>query len=209
VLWLEALRARLRRSFQDQAAALLPPVLMGRLGWLTRAAIHARVLAHRVIPAWGPIGHGGGRERAAALLAGGGASVKLAAGIATIAIVAGSTITATHALEHHTTRPHSHHGGSAGASVTLPARAAARNLTPPSLAPPATATASRVHTRAVLHPYGPGRVVATAHAASATNTGPRHEPGGFAYLGVPTTTASVPEQRTARVAAHTGGPFSP
>jgi hypothetical protein len=38
---------RLRRSFRDQAAALLPPVFIGHLGWLARLDLRARLLLHR------------------------------------------------------------------------------------------------------------------------------------------------------------------
>ena len=64
---------RLRRSFRDQAAALLPPVALGHLGWLSRLGVRARLLAHRLGIDTAPLGQGGVRERAVVVLAGGAA----------------------------------------------------------------------------------------------------------------------------------------
>ena len=61
---------RLRRSFRDQAAALLPPVFIGHLGWLARLDLRARLLLHRLGIDTAPVGQGGVRERAVALLRG-------------------------------------------------------------------------------------------------------------------------------------------
>ena len=76
---------------RDEAAALLPPVLVGHLGWLTSSACARDSTAPpRVDTA--PAGQGGVRERAVALLAGGGVGAKVAAGVATVAVIAGGTI---------------------------------------------------------------------------------------------------------------------
>ncbi|MFZ1153966.1 MAG: sigma-70 family RNA polymerase sigma factor, partial [Solirubrobacteraceae bacterium] len=69
---------RLRASFRDQAAALLPPVFVGHLGWLAKLSLRARMLMHRFVADGLPFGQGGARERAAALLAGGGVTAKAA-----------------------------------------------------------------------------------------------------------------------------------
>ena len=202
---------RLRRAFEEQAAALIPPAFTTHLGWLTRSSIQSRTLAQRLYPDWISVGQGGARERAATLLAGGGASAKLAAGIATVAVIAGAGITATHALEHHQRHPHHHPAASATnlARATLPVE-----LALPSLPVPAgTAVLPRASRHAAArHQGAPGHVVASAHEATRPTDPNRREPGGFAYLGVPTSTptptpASV--QQPAQTATHTGGPFSP
>ena len=202
---------RLRRAFEEQAAALIPPAFTTHLGWLTRSSIQSRTLAHRIRPDWFSIGQGGTRERAAALLAGGSASAKLAAGIATVAVIAGAGITATHALEHHQPHPRHH----PAADTTAPARATLPvDLALPSLPAPA-GTAVLPHElrhTAARHRGAPGYVVASAHEATRPTDPNRREPGGFAYLGVPTSTPTptpVSVQRPAQTATHTGGPFSP
>jgi RNA polymerase sigma factor (sigma-70 family) len=198
---------RLRRAFEKQAAALLPPVLLeraGRLGWATQ---HTRTLAQRLQPRWVSFGQGGVRERAAALLAGGGASTKLAATILTTAVIAGSTIAATHTLTHHPRRPH----------ARVPAHPAALAPAPHSVdfAHPELAGIAARHPRVTAparQRQSPGHVVSTAHHA------PRYtrEPGGFAYLGVPDTKAPVTATSAAvrsagptPTATPAGGAFSP
>jgi RNA polymerase sigma factor (sigma-70 family) len=199
---------RLRAAFEEKAAALLPPVLTTRLGRGTRIGVHVRMLALRMRPDWVSIGQGGVRERAVALVAGGGASAKLVAGIATVAVIAGSTITATHALEHQ--HPHAHHRATAAVRRTVPAVRVADSAQLSSLAP--ASTSPRVpHSAPARHMLSPGHVV--AHDVASSSSAARREPGGFAYLGIPTHTASAtpaqPVAQTAQTAAHTGGPFSP
>jgi RNA polymerase sigma factor (sigma-70 family) len=88
---------RLGRSFKDQLVGLLPvPVLVGPLAWVRRWL------------AAGAQARGGMRDRATALIGTGGAGAKVTVGVVTAAVVAGGTIGATHALEHHTTRAHRH-----------------------------------------------------------------------------------------------------
>jgi len=202
---------RLRRAFEEQAAALLPPILTGCAGRLARRSIHARVLAHRVLPDWVSAGQDGVRERAVALLAGGGVSVKLAAGIAAVAVVAGGTIGATHQLVQHPR--HHHHLALTGTGSPAVVVAQPVALTRPFL-PAQHARSPHAHT-ARRRPASPGHVAATSRALSA-RAGARREPGGFAYLGVPTTTTtttttSTPSPAdTAGADGHTtGGPFSP
>lgn len=198
---------RLRRAFQEQAAALLPPAIIS-LRRQTRLGIHARV-AQRIRPDWLTIGQGGARERAAALLAGGGASAKLAVGIATVVVIAGGTITATHALEHH---PPAQHHPARRVATASPRAARPVDLTEPTLPAPPPAVAPHTSSRpAARHHSAPGHVVTNTHEASKANTSAnRSEPGGFAYLGVPTSkTTTAPVQPAAQTASHTGGPFSP
>ena len=109
---------RLRRSFQGQAAGLLPvPALLGRLRWLVHLDVRIRTLQHRLTPDGMPFGSGGVRERAAALLAGSGVAAKVAAGVATVAVIAGGTIGATHLLNHEPAR-HRHRRSSEGRAST-------------------------------------------------------------------------------------------
>jgi DNA-directed RNA polymerase specialized sigma24 family protein len=196
---------RLRRAFEEQAAALLPPSMFSLAG-RTRISVHTR-LAQRIHPDWLTIGQGGARERAVALLAGGGASAKLAAaGIATVAVIAGGTITATRALEHHP-RVARH-----PAQVTQRANRPVED-TAPSLPAAAQATAhTSPRVLVARRRSAPEHVVTIAHAASTAASANRSEPGGFSYLGVPASKpAAAPAQPAAQTATatHTGGPFSP
>jgi RNA polymerase sigma factor (sigma-70 family) len=191
---------RLRQAFQDQAAALLPPMLTSHLVGRSRLATQARMLAQRIRPDW-TVGAGGARERAVALLAGGGASAKLVAGVATVAVLTTGAITATHVLEHH--QPDQHHH-----TPQTPATIVAHATRPVDLAgsspPPVLPRVSPAR----HHSSSPGHVVALA-AAHPSSTA-RGEPGGFAYLGVPTHTTTTPATApAAQAATHTGGPFSP
>jgi RNA polymerase sigma factor (sigma-70 family) len=201
---------RLRRAFEEQAAALLPPTVTVHLGWLTRMSIHARALAQRARPDWVSGGLGGARERAAALLAGGGASAKLVAGIVTVAVVAGGTITATHALEHR--QRHAVHRPATNVT-TLAHATRPVDFVQPSLSLAVGAALSRASRRTEPpHRSGPGHVVAVAHKAATPSSVIRGQPGGFAYLGVPTsttTTTPAPAEQPVQTATHTGGPFSP
>ncbi len=58
---------RLRRSFRDQAAALLPPVFIGSFGRFTGLGVRGRLLAHRLGIDSAPMGQGSVRERAVAI----------------------------------------------------------------------------------------------------------------------------------------------
>jgi len=201
---------RLRRTFQGQAAALLPfPAIIGHLGWLSRGAVRARMLQHRLMPDGSPFGPGGARERAAALLAGSGAAAKVAATAATVAVIAGGTIVATSRPSH--SGPRRGHGSAASST---PARPSA------TLSHPAAQLVSPIRTQRVpAHRAGGRRRSTPGHAVtrhprrtSATSASAQREPGGFAYLGVPTT-SSTPVQ-TAHTAQASegqsgGGPFSP
>jgi RNA polymerase sigma factor (sigma-70 family) len=192
---------RLRRSFRDQAAALLPPVFVGHLGWLARLGVRARTLQHRLAADGLPLGQGGVRERAAALLTGSGVAAKVGTGVVTVAAIAGGTIGVTHVVEHPPAH-HSHH-------ATPRATAAPAQLLGASPALSLGASVQRPARRP--RPSSPGRVLAATHPASRPSAGTQREPGGFAYLGVPAGTsvpASAPEQAHA-AAQSSGGPFSP
>jgi RNA polymerase sigma factor (sigma-70 family) len=204
---------RLRRSFQGQAAALLPiPVLAGRLGWLARLDLRIRTGQVRVAELGSAQAAGGVRERAGALLAGSGAAVKIAAGVATVAVMAGGAIGATHALEHPQRRAAAH-----AAAIREPASA-------PQKAPGtvSVAAAERVHPApAAQHPAPVAQhPISSRRAAQPQGASTPREPGGFAYLGVPTGSAPAADASAARTGAAAksggrgeeqrgGGPFSP
>ncbi|HYM55448.1 MAG TPA: hypothetical protein VES97_08805 [Solirubrobacteraceae bacterium] len=195
---------RLRRSFQGEAAALLPPVLVGHLGWLARA----RMLLHRFSPDGVPAGPGSVRERAVALLAGGGAATKVAAGVATVAVIAGGTIGATHVLDRDGSARHRHPALRHAAAPTQGASTIPSPLTSTPIFGQATHRASHViHGR---RSSAPGRVIADGRRAGTSRSATQREPGGFAYLGVPTATPATSTSEPAHTASHTsGGPFSP
>lgn len=203
---------RLRRAFEEQAAALLPPTITTRLGGLGRVSLHARTLAQRIRPDWISLAQDGARERAAVLLAGGGASAKLAAGILTAAVIAASTIAATHTPAHQPARRNAH-----TLARTLAATGATQTVdfAQAPLAPPTGITARHApHTARAEHPQGPGHVVHVSHPGRVRSTSAQREPGGFAYLGVPAATPAAsapasPPPASAPAGAQTGGPFSP
>lgn len=188
---------RLRRAFQGQAAALLPAPLIVHLGWLARAGLRARGLQQKAAEVGALGGAGGVRERAGVLLAGGGAGVKIAAGIVATVVVAGSTIGATNALEH----PRAHHQQPHRLPTPSPPVRAAVSLLQSRLATQLKAPPQLRH----KHRTTPGRVVPAGRVARAGLV-TQHEPGGFAYLGVPT---PKPPAKTVEPARTAGGPFSP
>jgi DNA-directed RNA polymerase specialized sigma24 family protein len=212
---------RLRRSFQDQAIALLPlPGSVDRLGLLARFDVRARLLIHRLTTGAIPTTPGV-RERAVTLLAGTGASAKVAAGVATVAVIATGAIGATHVLNHHGPAPRRH----SALNAVVPAKAGTASssrsqqqliLTPTTVRTPPTRPESSTQT--AQQPSSPPTVssVAPNYQANARPTAPasqpssQHEPGGFAYLGVPASKhaeASTPPAESTD--QHGGGPFSP
>lgn len=163
-------RRQLRRSFQGQAAALLPiPLLTGRLGFLARLDLRARTIGQRIGICGPPPTGGAARERAVALLLSGGAGAKLAAAGATAVVIAGSTIGASGVLTpSHRTKGHAHHTRAAALSVSTndESTAAGSGEVPQATSNnPARTAGSRPHT-------------GTARRRST-------EPGGFAFLGIP------------------------
>ena len=131
---------RLGRTLAGQLAALLPlPGLLGRLARPGRSWLRAG--AH--------LGSGA-RERAGALLAAGGASAKITAGVATVTVIVGGTIGATHALEHHATHPDRH-----PAPAATGAAPDARDTSPPV-----------PHVRAIVHRAPPHRPSPHPHVAA-------------------------------------------
>jgi len=197
---------RFRRLFDRDALALLPlPVLVQRLPLFSRIAARAnRVAQHLTGPVTG----------------GGGASAKLAVGVASVAIAAGGTIGATQALTHHsprTTARHHHRSTSgprgappaapvehqSGAART-PAVTAHRTHGPPkgTSSPTATRTTSTTSTTPAFSaaPLTPAPTASSGHSGTS----------GFAYLGVPHgTVSSVPAVHQTSNASPRGGAFSP
>jgi RNA polymerase sigma factor (sigma-70 family) len=197
---------RLRRSFRDQAAALLPgPVLAGHLSWLTKLGIRTRALQQRLADS-PPLAQGPVRERATALLAGGGGAKLVAAGAITVAVIAGGTIGATHVLDHP--RAQHHHHAIPGTLAPAPPTATPAAL----LQAPTTSLAGVSTRRAVRSPVrprrSPGRTLPRARRATPLQESTRREPGGFAYLGPPDTRAP-PSAQPAHTTTHDGGLFSP
>jgi hypothetical protein len=160
-----------------------------------------------------PTGSGTVRERVIAVAAGSGAGAKALAAALTVAVIAGGSIGATHLLGHsHASRAHH--------------RTLLRTVPPPPVAPaaePARPARGRVST--VAHapagrssprsarraPLAPGHVVSSAPRAAPPPALGHYEPGGFAYLGVPTTSPPhAADPSAAAASAHEeGGPFSP
>jgi RNA polymerase sigma factor (sigma-70 family) len=201
---------RLRHRFQGQAAALLPvPVLLGHVGWLVRFDVRLRTLLHRFAPDGVPVGPGGVRERAAALIAGGGAAAKLAATVATVVVV-GGTIGATHVLDSGTSERH-RHVTARHASLTQQASA----IPSPLSSPPIVEQAATPRHQASRAKRGggraaPRRTASSGHLVSSGQSLGQREPGGFAYLGVPSSTPPSAPSAPAQIASQSGGgPFSP
>ncbi len=207
---------RLRRGFRDQAAALLPPIMVGHLGWLTRLTVRARLLLHRLGIDTPAVGQSGVRERAAAMLAGGGLSAKIAAGVLTLGVLAGGAV-ATHVINPNP--PANHHPATRSAAVAHPPPAPIPRAVsaPPSRPSPRTNARRTVHTTASAR-----RPRTSAHRTPSVTPRPasttasavaQREPGGFAYLGVPTGRTSNPAAPAHVAAAHEdqrgGGPFGP
>jgi RNA polymerase sigma factor (sigma-70 family) len=202
---------RLRRSFQGQAAALLPiPILAGRLGWLGRLEHRTRALSERMMPYSSPPTGGGVRERAIAMLASGGAAAKLAVAGASIVAIAGGTIGATGVLHH--APAHTRHARRISQRRALHAsqQTGARTV---AVAPTTSAGTTRP-------------VRATSRQASSTPA-KHQEATGFGFLGVPSSAQDSPARASAASANTTasrqpgpqprspgppqrgGGPFSP
>ncbi len=195
---------RLRRSFQDQAAALLPlPVLVSHLGWLARLGLRTRAIQERLTPEAAPAGSGALRERALALLAGGGVSAKVTTGVVTVAVLAGSA--ATHVLNAPPTHHHHH--------------IAKRTPPPVHVTRPAADLAQAAQARPTRGPIplgnspgrtrqpGPGHVISNRRVEIADRASTQHGTGAFPPLGLPrhsstTAPAHTPAQRG-------GGPFGP
>jgi hypothetical protein len=189
---------------------LLPaPVLIGRLGWLARVDVRLRTLQHRLALDGLPFGSGSVRERAVTLLAGGSAAAKVAAGVATVAVIAGGTIGATHVLDHSRAAQHRHprsHSAVTGSRVST-------NVEHVSAAPFAVQRVAPLPQARHTVRHGkrfPGHVVSHARRENTGQPTAQHEPGGFAYLGVPTSTPITRTPAPAHTASRTsGGPFSP
>jgi DNA-directed RNA polymerase specialized sigma24 family protein len=186
----------LRRSFQDQAKALLPgPLIAGHLGWLARLDLRLRGLLQRFMPERAPLGTGTLRERGIGLIAGGGAAAKAA--VATLVVVAG--IGASSVLQHHSPNHRRH----AHSQARYPAPAHSAYSTPPVLRTASATTghaAPKRHTRAAAKPQ---------HSQPATASSSVREPGGFAYLGVPKPKAESTASHARTATRTAGGPFSP
>ncbi len=199
---------RLRRSFREKAAALLPPVLLGHLGWLTRLSVRARLLLHRLAPLTGSVWQSALRERSGgALLTSSGLGAKIAAGLVTIGVLAGGAV-AAHNLEH---RPPAHQPRRRDLVIAPSAEdtrsSPARNLSPGAVEARTSAHGNAESSRGSRRAPNARRWPTVARPS----TGGR-ETDGFAYLGVPTTRgAPVIAQMAASGSEEQrgGGPFGP
>jgi RNA polymerase sigma factor (sigma-70 family) len=199
---------RLRRSFREQAAALLPPVFVGHLGWLTRLGLRARTLQHSLATDGVPLGQGDVRERAAAMLAGGGISAKVGVGVVTVGVLAGGAV-ATHVLGHPSAA-HRHRAAPSQVAAAPLATAPVARLLSASSVPSLRASVDRsLHVPRHPHHSTHRREPASTRRVNGPSAAGQREPGGFAYLGVPTS-APVSGPEPAHTAAQRGGgPFSP
>ncbi|MHB1568821.1 MAG: RNA polymerase sigma factor [Solirubrobacteraceae bacterium] len=202
---------RLRRRFEGHAAVLLPATLLHlralrALSIRAQAATH-RLTAGRLTPA------GSLRERGAALLLGSGAAGKLAAGAASIAVLAGGAVGVSQALQHShppAIRPHhgTYHANAVPAATQLDAgiiQARQKPSEPRRVVARRTAGASK----ASRLRRSPGHAVPVGKARART-AAPRET--GFAYLGVPKAAeprAPFTRGATAVSQPQNGGPFSP
>jgi RNA polymerase sigma factor (sigma-70 family) len=201
---------RLRRRFQGQAAALLPfPVLVGHLGWLARLDLRLRTLLGRFLLDGAPGGSGGLRERMVAAIAGGGAAAKAAATVATVVVI-GGTIGVTHVLDHGSATRHHDRAKPHPAAVQR-----ASVLPSPVTVPPIVKEVASTKQRAARGAHGRRHLSSrrsassSKHLSAVASTATR-EPGGFAYLGVPSSTQPPSTSASAHVASSSGGgQFSP
>ena len=196
---------RFRSLFDRDAAALVPlPVLVGRLGLLGRLArFHQHLSEYQPAAAGGTV-----REQLAALATGGSVAAKLAAGVATVAVVAGGAVGTHDLLAHHSpAQQRNAPVGAVAATGTRPvdtfAGSQAVGLTSRRLLAGAGSRRASTSHRA-------SKDAAPTAAASRSDSGQRAQ-SGFAYLGVPhttSTTAAVARPSTASQSGH-GGAFSP
>jgi RNA polymerase sigma factor (sigma-70 family) len=205
---------RLRRSFRDQAAALLPPVFVGHIGWLAKLTIRARILHHRLAANSLPPTTGIVRERVTTLLAGTGITVKITTGVATVAVIATGTIAATRTHrapahpQQHLTRPAGEPRLKTTNIVNPHLDTVARGL--PS---PRTSHVTSDTSRSLF--FGPGHVVPITHSTRTPNRRSVHRTGGSTgsvYLALPAgipLPASTPARTGSSARTSPPGLFSP
>lgn len=185
----------LRRSFQGEAAALLPLPAFAT-GHLTRIDIRLKALTQRVIDVI-PAGPGGAREGAIGLFAGGGAIAKATvATLATVAAVAGGIRVSESPVHHRAARHRAHSHDGRASPVRAPIIDAAAS---------ANSGSSQVSSS---KPRASARIL-RARASE-------RESGGFDYLGVASepphravaSTAAVTSRSTETAPARRGGTSS-
>lgn len=181
---------RLRRAFQDQAAALLPiPALLTRASWLARLGARARLAHGRASTA---IAGSPGVTRVSILFAGRPSRGQLAAGAGAAAVIALGGISAHRALNHHPAPPIPRHLTPAVTANGPESRSQAGTL------------ADVLGRRAQGEHLPPRPQHRPAHRRATPRRANHSEATGFAYLGVPTPPPTPPAP-----AAPQGGPFSP
>ncbi len=144
------------------------------------------------------------------ILANTNTTTRIAAPVAATLLAAGA-IGVTHTLTHENPRAH---GPATPSAIATPRSASP--FTAPKLLQASSLTSQRraLHPVTVsAHPFGPGRVIPFTRRAGAHSTPSQRAPGGFSYLGVPTTPAHhqasppPPQAQTERPGG--GGEFSP
>lgn len=215
----------LRNTFDRRALALLPaPILISAH---TSILDRAQALLQRPIHILTRFTHfptAGARERITETVAGTSAATKVAAGIISVALLAGGTIGISRNLgPSHKTHTHPRAQGTLLTPVVQETTATPVALTGPAPSNPPTHTHNNSSSSRYAPPaFGPGHTVPyppPKHAVHHT-AGQQHEPPGFAYLGVPArstpannTTSSAPNTTISRPAhaltSRNGGPFTP
>jgi hypothetical protein len=127
--------------------------------------------------------------------------------VATVAVIAGGTIGATHLLNHEPAR-HRHPASPSGAATASPIPS---RVTPTPFVGQAAAPRLQAPRASRRQGHGgPGHVISNAHRGGEGPPSTQREPGGFAYLGVPREPSSSSVHELAHTAAQSGGgPFSP
>ncbi len=165
---------RLRRSFQEQAAALVPiPALAAHMDWLSRLGLRARTLHQRLLPYGAPPGTGAIRERTIAIVASGGVAAKMAAAGATVVVIAGGALGATHELAAQHRAPRD-----LGRVASRP-HARSQSVSPSTSAAVVPTSTPRASTSTPLRSVSKRSSSTSGHAVT------RRETGGFGFLGVP------------------------
>ena len=149
------------------------------------------------------------RERMVAAIAGGGAAAKAAATVATVVVI-GGTIGVTHVLDHGSATRHHDRAKPHPAAVQR-----ASVLPSPVTVPPIVKEVASTKQRAARGAHGRRHLSSrrsassSKHLSAVASTATR-EPGGFAYLGVPSSTQPPSTSASAHVASSSGGgQFSP
>ena len=200
---------RLRHTLEQKAAALIPlPAILTHASLLTRLLSRIKHPAryHQKIS---QLHANQTHTRLAMMLANTSTTTRLAAPVAATLLAAGA-IGATHALTQTTSHPHQPPTTTlppvVGYPPAIPDRVARATL---AFTPHLNNTKPQPPTVTHSYPFGPGHILRPPTRTRRTPLN-QHTPGGFAYLGVPTTPPpppNTPPQQTHIPGG--GGEFSP